>query len=305
MIKLLSTENIEVLDKMRSFFALPKDLLKEPDKLYTLDSYYGVISFYKWHKTPSKNGGWFSPIFFYINELKNKFPEEKKRLELIYRKTAYLNILEMEIEYLSERFDWNKGEEFKEIFLSRFENFANPLVELIIISINLYEQLGLKQNISVNKFEDILVFLRDPSNNLPTHYQSINTSVDLSFYAYIRNSLVHNPDEIGYIHNNQNPILKIENIPPKRRYGVFKEYIKYEFEHYKRLGGRRPQKSFQKYIDRKFPYIQFEFWINNKSNVDVEKTKVGFEMGIVELTKKMLNNLFVLQRGMFKNIIKI
>jgi hypothetical protein len=33
MIKQLSTENIEVLDKMRSIFALPKDLLKEPDRI--------------------------------------------------------------------------------------------------------------------------------------------------------------------------------------------------------------------------------------------------------------------------------
>lgn len=304
MIKQLSKEDIKVLDKL-PYVYLPKNLLKEPNKVYTLDSYYGVISFYKWHKSPSKNGAWFSPVFFYINELKNKFFEEKKRLELIYRKTAYLNILEMEIDYLSKRFDWNKGEEFKEIVLSRFENFVNPLVELIIISINLYERiyLGLKEN-KVKNFKNVLVFLRDPNNNLPSYYQSINYSVNLSFYAYIRNSLVHNPGEIEYVHNNQNPILKIEDIPPKRRYGVFKKYIEDEFEYYKRLGGRRPQKSVQKYTDRRFPYIQFEFWINKKSNVDVEKTKIGFEMSIVELTKKMLNDLFILQRDMFKNINK-
>jgi len=307
-IKQLSKEDIEILDKIRSIFApyvcLPKNLLKEPDKLDALDSYYGVISFYKWHKSPSEHGAWFSPISFYINELKNKFPEEEKRLELIYRKTAYLNILKMEIDYLSKRFDWNKGEEFKEIFLARFENFTTTLVELIMISINLYERIGLKQNnISVKNFKDILPFLRDPKNNLPSYYQSINDSVDLSLYVYIRNCLVHNPDEIEYVHNNQNPILQIRNIPCTRRYGIFDEYIKDEFKHYtKQLKGKKPQKSFQKYIDSRFPYIQFEFWINKRSNVDVERTKIEFKMSIVELSKKMLNDLFVLQRNIFKII---
>ncbi len=236
--------------------------------------------------------------------LKNKFPEEEKRLGLIYRKTAYLNILQMEIDYLSKRFDWDKGEEFKEFFLARFENFTTTLVELIMISINLYERIGFKQNnISVKNFKDILPFLTNPKNNLPSYYQSINDSVDLSLYVCIRNCLVHNPDKIEYVHNNQNPILQIRDIPSDKRYGIFDEYIKNEFEYYiKQLKGKRPQKSFQKYIDGRFPYIQFEFWINKKSNVDVKKTKIGFKMGIVELSEKMLNDLFVLQRDMLKII---
>jgi len=307
-IKQLSKEDIEALDKMRSIFApyvhLPKNLLREPDKLYVLDSYCGLISFYQWHKKPSERGAWSAPIFFYIDELKNKFPEEEKRLELIYRKTAYLNLLKMEIDYLSKRFDWNKVEEFKEIFLLRFENFTTTLLELIMISINLYERIGLKRNnLSVQNFKDILPFLRDPKNNLSSYYQSINASINLSLYVYIRNCFVHKPDKIEYIDNNQSPILQIRNIPYKRRYGIFGEYIKDEFKHYtKQLKGKRPQKSFQKYIDSRFPYIQFEFWINKRSNVDVERTKIGFEMSIVELSKKMLNDLFVLQRDMLKII---
>ena len=154
----------------------------------------------------------------------------------------------------------------------------------------------------MNNFKDILIFLRNPDNNLPTYYNSINHSVNLSFYVFIRNSLVHNPNEIEYISENQNPILLIRDIPYKRRYGIFNEYIESEFLQYK---GKKFPNTFQQYIDDRFPYVQFEFWLNKNSNIDIQKTKIGFKMGIIELSKKMLSDIFILQKDMFKIINKL
>lgn len=280
---------------------IPPNLLKKPIEHHTLDSYYGTISFYDWHKIPEKSGGEFSPINYLLQKIEKMFPDEKNILDTIYRKTAYLNILEKEIKYLSTRYIWTEKSEFKEIFLAKFENFTTSLVELIITCINLYERtyLGISEE-KVDNFSDVLSFLTDPNNKLPAHnHWGINDSINLSFYIYIRNSLVHNFSKIEYLDNEQNPTLKIDNIPYKKRYGLFKAYIENEFKEYK---GRKTPNSFHQYHDERFPYLSFEFYLTKKSTLDLEKSKIGFEMNIIDLTHKMLGNLFLLQKDLFTTI---
>ncbi|MPM48829.1 hypothetical protein SDC9_95556 [bioreactor metagenome] len=107
--------------------------------------------------------------------------------------------------------------------MAKFENFTTSLVELIITCINIYEKLELDINpCNVKNFKDILPFIRNENNKLPSHYHlGINNSINISLYIFIRNSLVHNFDEIYYIENNQNPIVKIPNVPKNRRFGIF------------------------------------------------------------------------------------
>lgn len=280
------------------------DLLKKPNSHYALDSFLGVVGFYDWHKTPLEEGAEFSPINHLLREIEEMHSEEKNVLDTIYRKNAYINTLQMEIEYISERYVWTEKPEFKEIFLAKFENFATSLVELIITCINLYERtvFGITSP-DVENFSQILPFLRDPTNKLPSEYHwCINDSIDLSFYLYIRNSLVHNFSEIEYIDSKQNPILKINNIPYNRRYGLFNDYIKEEFKKY---NGSKVPKSFQEYRDSRFPHILFEFWLTKKCTLGIEESRIGFEMNIIDLTKRIKSYLFILQKDLFKTIVDL
>ncbi len=305
----LSKEDIEVMEKMRNVpgthVYLPKEILKKPSRYETMDSYYGMINFYKWSKIPGKHGSEFSPIFFYLDELKKEYPKEIEILELICRKTAYLCTLKEEIDYISNRFEWKEIDWIEEVFLSRFESFTTSLVELILISINFHETGVLKRDkdeTEVIKFEDILSFLRNPEHNLPSYYNSINESINLCIYAYIRNSIVHNPKELEYLKNNQNPIIQIKDMPfvKRKEYGVFNDYLE---EVFKLSKCKKSQNTYQKCIDPRFPYLEFELWVNKKSRLGLEKTKVKFKMDIIKLTDMMLDDLFILQKDIFKTII--
>lgn len=278
------------------------DLLKKPNSHYALDSFLGVVGFYDWHKTPLEEGAEFTPINHLVKEIETIYPDERNVLSTIYRKIAYLNTLQMEMEYISDRYIWTENPEFKEVFLAKFENLATSLVELIITCINLYERTVLEMTDSnVENFSHILPFLRDSNNKLPSEYhQCINDSIDLSIYIYIRNSLVHNFSEIEYIDSEQNPILKINDVPSDRRYGLFNDYIKEEFTKY---SGRKTPRSFQEYRDTRFPYVQFQFWFTRKCTLGLEESKIGFEMNIIDLSKKMLTYLFILQKDLFKTIV--
>lgn len=206
-----------------SIMYVPRELLCDPFSDALFDSYYDTVSIYKWHKTPIDHGMEFTQIFSLLDKIKLKYPTEETALEIICRKTAYLNALEMELEYISNRYKWDGRIEFKEVFLAKFENFTTSLVELIITCINIYEKLELDINpCNVKNFKDILPFIRNENNKLPSHYHlGINNSINISLYIFIRNSLVHNFDEIYYIENNQNPIVKIPNVPKNRRFGIF------------------------------------------------------------------------------------
>jgi hypothetical protein len=281
---------------------IPPNLLNDPLQISSLDSYYGVLSFYEWHKTPIPTGAEFTSVFHKLEAIKTKFPTEKKLLDIICRKTAYLNILNMEIEYISNRYKWSEKSYFEEVYLAKFENFTTSLIELIVTCINLHEKL--KENptkYNIENFQDIVKFLVNSSNELPNYYHlGINHSINLSAYIFIRNNLVHNFDQVDYVENEQNPLLKINNIPYKNRLGKYNEYVGREFNtNYK---GKKTPQSFKEYTDSKFPYIKFKFFLNKNSKIDLETTEIGFEMDIISLTKKMLGNLFDIQKNLFQNI---
>lgn len=279
---------------------IPPNVLKNLDMFYTLDSYFSIFDFYDWHKIPVVDGAEFSSINYLLTKIEEKHPAEKNIFDIIYRKNAYLNILQMELQYISDRYLWAEKPDLKEVFLAKFENFTTFLVELIMTCINVYERIVLGKSEVLENYGKILDFLSDPTNNLPSYYHLvINHSINLSFYIYIRNCLVHNLSEIKYVDNEQNPILKIDNIPHSRRYGLFNSYIETEFE---KFDGRKTANSFQKHQDDRFPYVYFEFWITKKSTLELDKSKIRFEMTILDLTKNMLGYLFGLQRDLFMKI---
>ncbi len=284
---------------------IPKEILNSPTTTHYLDSYYSVFFYYDMEKTPYKDGGNFSPVFHLITELTMKYEDEKQTFDFLYRKTAFLWTLNEELNFISERYKWGDETKFKEVFLAKFENLCTNLVELFISLVNIYEKLRLKRDVpKVNKFEDIFKFFNGTENKLPTYYrEAISFSVNYSLYIFIRNSLVHNIKEIKYeedAQNTQNLILRIENIPYKRRYGVFNEFIKNSFKLYE---GSKTSSSFQEHVDNRSPYIKIHFWLNKSSNLDVEKTKIEFNMEILSLSKEMLNYLYRLEMDLFKEIL--
>lgn len=301
----MSDDEFETLRKVWSYgyfpIKFPKNVLIEPDKQFSLDSYYGIISFYDWHKTPIENGGEFTPIFHHIKRLKKEYVDEQKILDFICRKTTFLNVLQMEIEYLSERYNWSGRNEIKEIFLAKFENFTTSIIELFITSINLYETIGLKRDKSeVKRFESIMGFLADDNNKLPSYYEwGVNFSIKFSIYIFVRNSIVHNFRDIEYLNNRQTPVLQIENIPYDKRYGIFNKYIEETFKQYN--GNKNPQ-TFHEHIDDRYPYLKIHFFLTKKSTLYVQDSKVEFKMDTVSLSKNMLSDLFILQRNLFENI---
>lgn len=294
-------ENPFILNKMRlsghQLIYIPPNMLKNPSLISSLDSYYRTIDFYEWHKISAENGAEFSSINYLLTEIEKKHPDEKNILGTIYRKDAYLNILQMELQYISDRYLWEEKPALREVFFAKFENLTTSLIELIMTCINVYERIVLGKTEMLENYGEIVDFLSVPTNNLPSHYHlGINHSINLSFYIYIRNCLVHNLSEIEYVDNEQNPILKIDNIPHSRRYGLFDTYIEKEFE---KFNGKKTAKSFQEHRDDRFPHVSLKFWITKKSTLGLEESKIGFEMPILGLTKNMLGYLFGLQLDLF------
>lgn len=296
-----------VLSKMWSsgcyLIHIPPNLLNEPNQMSAFDSYYNIFSFNGWHKTPIKDGGWFTPIFHKIQTIKNKFPDDEKILDIISRKTAYLNTSQMEMEYIYKRYNWSEKPEFKEVFLAKFENFTTSLVELIITCINLYEKLKLSRTTyEVNKFESIVDFLINCVKGLPNAGSRINyLSNYLSVYIFIRNSLVHNLDQLEYIDNEQSPLLKINSISFNYRCDKFNDYITNEFE--TKYTGKKNPELFQEHTNSELPGIKLIFCLTRSSTVNIQKTKIEFEMDVTSLTQKMLGDLFNIQKYLFVDII--
>lgn len=299
-------KNPYVMSTMHSsgyyYIHISKEMLKIPTMKDSLDSYYNVLSYYDLEKTPSKDGLNFAPIFHLIAELTMKYEDEKQTFDFLCRKTAFLLTLNEEINFISERYKWGEETKFREVFLSKFESLCTSLVELFISLINIYEKLRLKRHeIKVIKFNNIFAFFADENNKLPNYYRkAFSFSINFSLYIFIRNSLVHNFKEVKYEEDAQNLILRIENIPSKRREGVFNEFIENSFKFYH---GSKTPSSFQEHFDNLFPHIKIHFWLNKSSNLDVEKTKIEFNIDIINLSKEMLNYLYLLERDLFNEIL--
>ncbi|WP_305064288.1 hypothetical protein [Methanococcoides sp.] len=280
---------------------IPTEILNSPTTRHYLDSYYSLFFYYDLEKNPDKDGLRFSPVFHFITELTMKYEDEKQTFDFLYRKTAFLLTLNEELNFISERYKWGDETKFREVFLSKFENLCTSLVELFISLINIYEKLKLNHDkLEVEKFTDIFKFFNNPENKLPTYYHDANSfTVNFSLYIFIRNSLVHNFKEVKYEEDIQNLMLKIDNIPHNRREG-FNKYIEYSF---KRYTGRKTSSSFQEHVDDQSPHIKIHFWLNRKSKLEVEKTKIEFNMDIIKLSKEMLNYLYIFEMDLFREIL--
>lgn len=280
---------------------IPPELLKEPIKSHSLDSYYGVIDFYGWNKTKIEDGLDFAHIFYLMEKIRSKYPQEDEVLSRIYRKNAYLILIDMEATYLVERYDWSKKTDIREIFLAKFENFVTSSIEQIITSINLYERIILNRSkIEVNNFTDVIVFLN--KGHLPSYENGkiFNTTYIL-IYIYVRNCLVHDFSGIKYVGDYDNPALEL-NISPDSEPHLAKLFIMFIKERFKEYQGDKSPNSIQLYTNPTSSELAFEFHIDGKGTVDPSHTKISLKMNMIKFMSKMIEDLILLQDDLFTTI---
>ncbi len=293
------------LKKMLSFGyhlnPIPPEILKEPIKSYSLDSYYGLIDFYCWNKTEIENGLEFTHIFYLMDKIQSKYPQEDECLSRIRRKNAYLTLLSEEADYLVKRYDWNKVTDVEEIFFARFENFVTSSVELIIICINLYERIVLKRSkTKVINFTDIIDFL---NKEYSPSYENRNIFrlTYIPIYIYVRNCFVHDFSGIKYVRDYKNPGLELNISPDSDRHllKLFIIFIKERFEEYQ---GDKSPSSIQHYTNPTSSELAFEFHIDEKGTVNPSRTEISLKMNMIKFMSKMIEDFILLQDDLFTTI---
>jgi len=283
------------MNKPRAF--APDEIFLQPGQACRLDYNWGFIQNYLWYNDENIDR---------IKKLIPIFPDEKEFLETLTRRIKYFQSLNWELNYLSERYDWNKFDGVQEVFICRFEHFICYITESIMYVLQFYTRNKKSYNgITIDKFEDIGKFFVDNNNGLPAyHNKSINDSALLSILLFIRNSLVHRYKDIQYKTNKQNPIIESPNIPPKKRYGVIPRlYVDDIFSQYT---GKKIPCNFvsSPFNDNRF-YLQTTIKLNKQCTIDYDETIMSFSVETLELTNRLCKNeFFVLFREVFHVLIE-
>jgi len=116
---------------------------------------------------------------------------------------------------------------------------------------------------------------------------------------FIRNSLVHDYRDIQYIRNDQDPIVKSGNIPPRKRYGVLRQLY---LDHLLKF-----------YVDKKIPFKTIEipdsrFYLNVKlrltrnCTVEYDETIVSFSANILDFADRLAKKEFFI---LFRDVLSI
>lgn len=263
------------------------------------DTYYGTLIGYALQKEPIEFGTNFRPIYYLISQLKNLFPDEGSRLNTIYRRMIYLEILEKEFIYIKKKYDLNTIPILLEWITNKFETFTTLLVELSIIIIEFYHDVkhGLKARKRV-RFENLINCIKD----VDELFNSINFTFEGFLAVTLRNNMVHSS---GYelVRENNDIFIFVTEEPIEKqiKFGVLEDYVK---EIVSKYSGKRIPNSIEPIIDQRFPYITFYLKISKKGTVDYPKTKVSFKLKLEEYLELMSGFLFLLSRELFNASIK-
>jgi len=285
-------------EQTMSEWRIPERILIKPDHTYSLDKYDGLARFYRWSKIPVRDGGYLSSINHYLTELQSSYPLQSNRIDILLRKIAYLQLLQHEIKYISKRFKWDVIEEMRELFLSKFENYAVGAVECMIYAINTYETIFRRKSddsVKIKRFEDILPFLVD-LKMIKDNKPKIFLEVLYTLLINVRNCLVHRPNKVDYLNNDQNPILYLQNVEKMYRKEM-DDFIRYLFSN--KYRGRKDVKTYQNYDDDEFSFVEIHFWITKKAKVDPSKSRISFRISILDLVSVIYMFLFDLLKCLF------
>ena len=122
----------EIKEKNPDFFDEANEIISKLGIKWTgtdnFDTYYGTLIDYAWHREPSENGSNFTPIYGLIGQLEETVPEGELRLNAIYRRMVYLELLKNELIYLKKKYDFDTIPILLEWTTNKFETFTTLLV---------------------------------------------------------------------------------------------------------------------------------------------------------------------------------
>ncbi|MCK4735709.1 MAG: hypothetical protein KAT65_24860 [Methanophagales archaeon] len=293
----------EIKEQNPDFFDKAKEIVSNLGIKWTgtdnFDTYYGVLLYYAWHREPSETGVNFTPIYHLIDQLKNTFPEEKSRLNAIYRRMVYLEILENEFIYLKKKYDFDTIPILIEWTTNKFETFTTLLVELSMIIIEFYydkhPNLEPKEHV---EFKNLINYIKD----IDQLFSSINFTVEGFLAVTLRNNMVHSSGyELVREGEDTFVLVKEELIEKNLKFGILEDYVK---DIAFRYSGKKVPNTVQKAIDLRFPYMIHHLKISNAGTIDYPKTKISFKLELEEYLKLMMGFLFRLSRELFNALIK-
>lgn len=280
-------------EKPRMF--VKEDIFINPGSAWRLDYCWGPIQDYAGHKSENLER---------IKQLTRIFPNEKLLLDTLSRRIKYFNSLNKKMKYFSERYNWNNFPEIYDVYLCHFEYYVSQVTEAIMYVLQFYTRN--KKGYSgteIKHFEDIGKFFVGEHNSLPDYYaKSINDSALLSILLFIRNSLVHDYRNIQYIQNDQDPIVKSGNIPPKKRYGVLNQlYLDHLLKFY--VDKKIPSETIE-IPDPRF-YLNVKLKLTRNCTINYNETIISFSTNTLDFADRLAKKeFFILFRDVLSTLLE-
>lgn len=261
------------------------------------DSYYGMLIDYAWHGGSTPEGAEFSPINYRIDNLCSLFPEDTPLLDAFKRRLKYLVFLSYEIQYIEERYDFDKIPLLLEWLTNKFEKFTTYLTELSLLIVEYHVQkITGKENFRI-RFEDLI----NEIIKVNELFRDINSTVEGFIAITIRNNVVHSAGFPLQRKDSHNYVV-FEKEEIKQNFGILEAYVKDVYSLF--YNGKISPNSWIGIPDQRFPYLTINCKVTKKGTIDWPKTTISLSIELGEYLKIMRGFIFTLSKILFENILK-
>ncbi|HLC58726.1 MAG TPA: hypothetical protein VJI68_02600 [Candidatus Nanoarchaeia archaeon] len=296
------TKNLQFEEKIKKTIANLG--IKNLNKKYNMDNYYGLLCDFAWNMESHKTGAGLTPINYVIDELIKKYPSDEIKLKVFKSRLNYLEQREEEINYLIEKYDFNRIPLMLDWLNNKFEDYAEGVINLLLIIVQYYwDKIKLNKRISYEN-------LANKVSEIHPALNSLNNTIELFIMVIIRHSIIHS---IGYPIKNKNNdfIITIDigdlsepkktdmnapSIPKIKEFGHMKEYIEKVYSYYK---GPKKINNIIEITDSIFPYLTLKYRIPRKGQPDIYRTGVLVEISLIEYLKISRGNIFLIAKAIF------
>ena len=242
-------------------------------------------------------GTGFYPIITHINKL----IEEKKlisSLNSLKNRLAYFIIIDEKIKHILLKYDWDKLKSIELYCLNLIETYISTAIHLIEISLKITHA---KVN-GLNQLEEFKggfsEFFKEffskygPYGTFDDGGVFINSSIDFTIWLYLRNLVIHKDTKLIQRLNGKF-VIKLDNIPHKRRYGEFSNWIEDAVKLARQRGIKFPYDREFSLIDPRFTYLTIKGYITSKGVFDRDQTNVTYNRKLEVFIKKTSNSMFL------------
>lgn len=267
--------------KNKTNLALKNLGLKEIDKSFNKDTYYGLLIDYGWNNRVYLNSE--------IDNLIKLFPEDGDKLEVIKRRLAYLNYLDGEIKFIIDRYDFDRMPILIDWLTNKFERHATLIAELCLTIIEYYHNKSNKTSI---RFEELIKYIYD----IDQLFRYLNATVEGFIIITIRNEIVHAG---GYkIERDSNKFsININEVEIKSNFGQLRDYVEDAFNLFysgKKIHGKNILVN-----DLRFPYINLIYRVSKKGTIVWDETKINIKFDLINYLKISSGYIYLLGLTLF------